>query len=115
MKDKDCFRGFIQLSRAWYGETSLRCRSDINDEITFGYYYSDRSTAGEISVGWLCLIDKPTPLIRIYSDAWSALSEMKDLIDLLAQHDNEDPTPEQFCEYLKQCGFKDMTEEKREK
>lgn len=113
MKNHDKhFKGFVQLSRAWYGEANLTHKSEVKDEVTFGYYSPDGGTSGEMSVRWIRLEGRFVPELKIFSDAWSALSNMHDLIDFLGEHDDEDPTPEEFCEYLKQCGFIDKTEEK---
>jgi hypothetical protein len=104
-------KGFTQLSRAWYGKAGLDI--DTIDRVTFGYYSPQgEGTSGEISVRWTWLNNEVIPEIKIYSDAWSALSNFHDLIDLLGKHDNEDPSPDKFCEYLKECGFTDLTEEK---
>lgn len=105
------YKGFVQLSRAWYGDANLTNKSEVKDRVTFGFYSIDGGTSGEISVEWIDLNDKFVPKIEIFSDAWSALSYMHNLIDLLGKHDNEDSTPEEFCKYLLQCGFKDRTPE----
>lgn len=111
-KHEGDFKGFVQLSRAWYGDANLRYQKDIKDEVSFGYYSPEGGTSGEMVVKWVWLAGKFVPKLSVFSDAWSALSQMHDLIDLLGIHDNEDPTPEEFCTYLLSCGFIDKTEEK---
>ena len=110
-KHEGDFKGFTQLSRAWYAEANLTIRKEIKDEVTFGYYCQDGGTSGEMSVRWISLKGGFVPRLEIFSDAWSSLAHMHDLIDLLGLHDDEDPTPEEFCQYLLECGFKDMTQE----
>lgn len=105
-------KGFTQLSRAWYGKYTLNS-ADYTDSITFGFYSPEGGATGEMTVEWICLDGKIIPEISIFNDAWSALSQVHDLIDLLGRHDGEDSTPEQFCEFLKECGFVDMTETDR--
>jgi hypothetical protein len=102
-------RGFVQLSKAYYGANLLR-DFQIKDEVTFGFFSPEGGTTGEMTVAWKSLCGKIVPELTIFSDAWSALSNFHDLIDLLGQHDNEDPSPGKFCKYLLQCGFVDMTQ-----
>ncbi|KFX56134.1 hypothetical protein FDC50_10245 [Clostridium botulinum] len=111
MKNKHAgmIKGFTQLSKAWYGEPSLR-GADYIDSVHFGFYGTEGGTTGEVSVKWINLSGKIVPQLTIFSDTWSALSQFHDLIDLLGKHDNEDPTPEQFCKFLLHCGFVDRTE-----
>lgn len=108
-KHANMTKGFTQLSKAWYGEASLR-NVDYVDEVVFGFYYSDGGTTGEMVVQWINLDGKIVPELTIFSDGWSALAQLHDLIDLLGQHDGEDSTPEQFCKFLLECGFIDKTE-----
>jgi len=102
-------KGFVQLSRAYYGNSSLE-NSEKTDEVSFGLYCPEGGTSGEMVVSWVPLGGKIIPSLKIFSDGWSALSNFHDLIDLLGTHDSEDPSPEEFCEYLLACGFIDRTE-----
>lgn len=111
-KHEGHYKSFTQLSRAWYAEANLR-HANFKDEITFGFYSPDGGTSGEMTVKWIPLSAKYIPELNIFSDAWSALSNFHDLIDKLGEHDDEDPTPEEFCNYLLECGFIDSTETER--
>jgi hypothetical protein len=103
-------KGFTQLSKSCYGETILK-GADYVDSVYFGFYAPGRGgTTGEVLVKWINLGGKIVPQLTVLSDAWSALSQFSELIDLLGQHDSEDPTPEQFCQFLLKCGFVDRTE-----
>lgn len=102
-------KGFTLLSKSWYGEESLN-NCDYVDSVHFGFYGSGGWTSGEMSVKWIKLNGNIVPELTIFSDAWSALSNFHELINLLGEHDSEDSTPKQFCEFLLKCGFIDMTE-----
>ena len=112
-KHEGMVRGFTQLSTTYYGAACLE-NADYIDSVTFGFYSNEGGTTGEIEVKWIVLGGKVTPEITVFSDAWSALSNFHDLIDLLAKHDDEDTTPEEFCKYLLECGFTDMAEKKED-
>lgn len=102
-------KGFYHTSKAFYGESSLK-GAEYKDEVLFGMYEpADGSTTGEMSVTWSYLGKNIVSQLSVYSDAWSALSQFHELIDILGEHDGENPTPEQFCEYLLEAGFIDMT------
>ncbi len=110
---ENTIRGFFQLSRAPYGKVILE-NVDYIDKVTFGLYEPIYGgTSGEMSMQWVKLDGKIVPQLTIFSDAWSALATMHDLIDLLGQHDSEDPSPEEFCNLLRQGGFVDMTKTTR--
>lgn len=109
-KHEGMIKGFTQLSRAWYGKVNLQNANYI-DDVTFGFYAPEGGTTGEMSVRWVYLGGRYVPELTIYSDAWSALANMHDLIDLLGQYDDADSSPEEFCKYLLDCGFQDLTEE----
>ena len=104
----ECKRRFYHLSRAWYGDANLR-GSDIIDEILFGFYHPDGGTTGEMSIKWIDLSGKATPMLVCFDDGWDALNEMIDIIPALAKFDGLDPTPESICELLLLCGFEDAT------
>jgi len=108
-KHDNMVKSFVQLSKAWYGKFNLG-ESDCIDEVTFGFYAPEGETSGEMAMKWIDLSGEIVPKLVVFSDGWSALSNFHDLIDLLGQHDNEDPTPEEFCNLLLQCGFVDKTE-----
>lgn len=103
-------KGFIQLSRAFYGKECLNDLKDITDEVTFGYFYPEGGTEAEMKVKWEKLFGKVIPHLSAYDDSWRMLSQLHDLIDLMGQYNNQNISPEKFCELLKQCGFGDMTE-----
>ncbi len=114
MKDHEGdFKGFIQLSRAWYGDACLSGRREkIVDEVSFGFYSPGGGTSGEMLCCWYQLGNgAPVPRLEAFDDAWHALSLMPDLIARLAEVDERSTTPAEFCRILTECGFVDRTEE----
>ncbi len=106
---------YVLLSEAWYASTSLN-NDDRVDEVMFGFYCPDGGTSGEMGMRWHDLSrsyipgDKCiTPRLEVFSDAWHALAQFKDVIDAMAEVDDVDITPKQFCEILDRCGFVDVT------
>lgn len=100
---------YIHVSEAWYADTSL-ASNDYEDEVTFGFYSPDGGTSGEMGMRWyqLCHDKGLTPRLEVFGDAWHALSCLN-IIDALADLDETDITPKQFCELLDRCGFVDDT------
>mgnify|MGYP001390754306 FL=1 len=96
-------REFYWTNKAWY------CVENKPNEVMFGLFYKDNGTSGEMAMKWQNLSEKDVPQLQVYNDAWSALATFKDVLDKLAEHDDEDITPEEFIAILKECGFKDRT------
>lgn len=107
-KQEGMIKGFSQLSRTKDAETNLK-NANYVDEITFGFYSPEGDTTGEMSIEWIYLDGKIVPRLIVYSDAWNALAQFHNLINLLGEHDGEDSTPEEFCKYLLESGFIDIT------
>ena len=103
-------KGFVHLARSWYSSSAARC-GGIVDEVMFGFYYEDGGTSGEIAMTWDKLGGKIVPQLQVYDDAWNALGEFKDVIDMMAEVDGENIPPNKFCEILLACGFQDDTQE----
>jgi len=102
-------RGFYWTTKAWYGENKDYRR------IGFGLFGKEgNSTIGEMSMKWhdlkYGLKDKSVPRLDVFNDAWFALSTFQDLLEVLAEVDEEDITEERFVDILLDCGFEDLTE-----
>jgi hypothetical protein len=109
MKDHSgCERGFHHVSKAWYGKTALQNSEEI-DEVMVGFYHPEGGTTGEFGVRWLPLDGDITPKLEVFNDAWHALYQFQDLLGALAELDEKDITPAQFCELLLSFGIKDLT------
>lgn len=102
---KNRIKGFIQYSRMNY-KNNLKNTNYI-DKITFGFCDN-----GKIEMEWIESRNKIVPQLIISSDAWKTLSNFHNFIDLLSLHNNEDFSPKEFCEFLLQCGFTDLSDEK---
>lgn len=90
--------------------------ADYVDEVMFGFYPPDGGTSGEMGMRWhdlsraYILGDKHiVPRLEVFCDAWHALAQFKDVIDALAEVDDQDITPKEFCQILDRCGFVDAT------
>lgn len=109
MRDHDGdLKQFIHAKRAWYADTALQGEGYV-DRVGFGFYSPDGGTSGEMKMAWYKLGGKEVPRLECYNDAWHALAQFKDLIDMLGNVDNVDITPTEFCQILEQCGFTDVT------
>lgn len=108
-------KGFVRLSKAWYGEKLLADHSVI-DDFTIGFYDPDvdGGTTGEFSLVFSTLDSHPVAKLEIFDDAFHALACMPELIVRLAQHDprrgsKEVLTPDLLEEILLELGFVNRT------
>ncbi len=117
MKNFDgCKRGFYHTGAAWYAPSALatqRCSDPAADEIVIGMYHSDGGTMGEFAIRWMTVGHKATPRLEVFNDAWQALAKFPDLLELLANHDGQNITPEKLCTLLVNLGLWDKTERVR--
>lgn len=114
MKDHTgCKRGFTQLSKAWYADANLR-GSDTIDEITMGFYHPEGGTTGEFSIKWKELAGKVPPRLEAFDDGWSALNKFRDVLDKMAEVDDDNITPNEMNKVLIDLGIEDMTPITRE-
>ena len=105
-------RGYFHFRSAWYGKPEY-LQPGVVDVVSFGYYAPDQSGSGELSMAWYLVRDTPTPRLEVFNDGWHALSTFGDLLAILAEHDSENMTPEQFCKQLGSLGFIDLTPRQR--
>ena len=111
-KHEGMIRGFYHLAESWYGEANLINRHDgLVDEVMIGFYGpdGDKGTTGEFSVRWERLRGNLVPKLCVWDDAWEALTHFTDLLAEVAELDNSNPSPNDFCELLKGLGMKDLT------
>lgn len=113
---------YVVLSEAWYGDANLKTpRPETKpylkkvENVMFGFYCPDGGTSGEMAMNWYLLGDDKTAsaCLECWNDAWHTLAQFKDVIDALADVDNEDISPKQFTAILDKCGFVDATPRKR--
>ena len=104
-------RGYYHFSESYYYKACQRLDSD--DEITFGLYYeNDGGTDGEMTVLWQKLGDEFVPELCVFNDAWKILHSFSDLLAEMAEVDDKNISPKEFCKLLDKCGFKDLTKRK---
>ena len=108
VKHEGCERQFIHTGRAWYGESAL-LHQRVIDEIMIGMYHSEGGTSGEFAVRWSELAGRAVPMLCVFDDAWDALQMFRDVLEAMARVDDQNVTPDQFCELLSACGVKDAT------
>lgn len=100
-------RGFHHLSEARYAEAVLE-KKEIEDSVTFGLYYSDGSTAGEMEIEWVKIHGESWAKLKVFSDAFSILNDCIDVIEALKNKENLQP--KEFTLILKDLGFVDLTQ-----
>lgn len=103
-------RGFHQTGAAWYSKILKARGDDVVDEVSIGLYSPDGGTTGEFLIQWIRLAGDYVPQLCAFGDSWDALRQCSDLIDKLAEHDNENMTPLALCALLQECGFEDLTQ-----
>lgn len=106
-KHEGCFRAFIILSEAYYGN-AVRWHNTSIDEILIGMYDPKGGTTGEFFVRWVD-VNGPTPRLEAFNDSWSALQQFTDLLEWMATVDGQRVSPQEFAEKLRQLGIKDET------
>ena len=110
---KDCFRGFYNVRRSWYGSSALPRENGAVDEICFGLPSREGGTAGEMTMQWKRIVgNSDTPILDVLSESFFMYPIFADLWDALAKlaSAHEDFTPVQFEAVLLACGFEDTTE-----
>jgi hypothetical protein len=101
---------FYQLSRAWYGKDYLARVRESDQVLVDDILFKASDCTGECRMAWYDLgLGKPSPKLEIYSDSWEHLAKHSTLFAQLAQHPGIQP--DEFCQFLKERGFRDVTQE----
>lgn len=99
------FRGFYWSTRAYYAKAL-----GYEKSVTFGMYSKSNGTSGEMTMKWVELLGKViTPKLEVFDDSWKVLYSFTDLLEKMAEVDDENISEESFVEMLLSCGFKDLT------
>lgn len=109
--ENDFVRGFHVTAEAWYSKSPSTAPD--KPEIMFGLYAISGGTRGEMSIKWHELAGKSVPRLEVFDDGWKVLYTFADVLEAMANEDNRNITPKQFCDILMRCGFKDLTERDR--
>lgn len=107
-------KGFHQISKAWYGGAILGTSpgKDI-DQIYIGFFSESGLTAGELVIRWASVGGRHVPLLGAFDDAWGVLAQMPELIQMMAEIDGKNVSPDEFAARLVAIGFKDLTQTKK--
>ena len=97
-------RCYIRSSKAWYNNVVEEI------EIMVGIYYDEGGTSGEFRFRWTEIGNKLVPKLVCYDDSWNALSLFRDLLDKMAEIDDENITEPEFSKILDELGIFDKTE-----
>ena len=101
-------KAFVHSTEAWYYD-AIAQDLDWVDEVVVGMFADDGCTSGEFIFRWERLAGSIVVRLYAFNDAWSALRNCSDLIDWMAEVDELNPCPEEFCAALKEMGYKDIT------
>lgn len=82
---------------------------EVLDKIAIGFYSKKGGTTREFSIQWINLLGTKTPRLCAYDDSWDALWNFRDLLEKMADFDDESPTPDEMCKVLLSCGIEDAT------
>ena len=98
-------KGFHATYRAYYAGST----GEDEPEIMIGDYPKGGGTHGEFAIRWKMLGDDWCPYLHAYDDSWKVLSEMQDLMMLLANYNNKSITPDQLIKELIALHYVDLT------
>lgn len=107
-KHENCIKGFSWHSQSWYGP-SQPLEDSIIDQLHIGFFHREGGTTGEFTIAWRNLGPYVTPQLMAFDDGWDALSQMPELIALMANVDNKHISIGRFVENLKILCFEDLT------
>ena len=107
----DCRKGFYHLSKSWYASSVYHEYDEFADEIMIGMYADDGSTAGEFGIRWYEIDPQHghVPRLEAYGVAWHVSAQLYDLLEVMADQNNEKITPDELRELLLSFGYNDLT------
>lgn len=103
-------KAFYVTHKSYYFE---KCNDD-GLEIMIGDYPEGGGTTGEFCIRWCDLGGNLVPQLRAYDDSWRVLSEMQDLLQLLAYNDDKCITPDGLIKELLALKYVDLTSYSKE-
>lgn len=100
------------IDKEYYESTFFRSYTDMRKflhdggyEIMMALHSPSGGVQGEFAMRWSKLGGRLVPQLQAYSDSWIALHCMSDLIEVLAEHDDEDITPDELIQILESLDF----------
>lgn len=102
-------RAYIRSSKAWYS----KALKEESISVSVGMYHPNGGTSGEFQFEWVPLGDKLFAELKACDDGWSALWQFKDLLEKMAEIDDQEIQEQEFCELLDSLGIIDITEYER--
>ena len=80
-----------------------------NDKkIMFGLNERGDGTLGEMAMQWVALGGDCVPQLRVFDDAWATLFTFADLLEKMAEVDDQNISPADFINILKECDFEEI-------
>jgi hypothetical protein len=102
---------FYQLSRSWYGKDYIAYVQEKHPTFADQISFKILGCKGKCVLAFYDFFDpgKLSPRLEIDGDGWEHLAKHPELFAELAQH--PDIQPDEFCQFLKERGFRDVTPE----
>ena len=98
-------RTYYRMSKAYFKEVfqheNIKVALMLQDE--------DESTMAEFEIEWHSLKDKLVPRLQVFDDGWYALLQFQDLLERMAEIDDQTIQEPEFCELLESLGIVDVT------
>lgn len=104
------------IKRCFYDLTEFKHNKDENPTVYFGLYeFNEESGFTEGAIGEMCMEwenlstnstkSKLVPRLKCFDDGWATLVTFSDLLNELAQYDDQCISKEKFIEILFKCNF----------
>jgi hypothetical protein len=92
------FRSYTDMRKFLHG-------SEYEVEIMMALHSPSGGVQGEFAMRWSKLGGRLVPQLQAYSDSWIVLHCMSDFIEVLAEHDDQDITPDELIQILESLDF----------
>ncbi len=101
-------KGFSQYSKAWYSKGQPLANNQI-DKLNISLINEDDVEVSSFIIEWGELSGNVVPRLKVFDDAWRALSLMPELIQYMASIDDCNKPIDDFVKDLIDLGFIDKT------
>jgi hypothetical protein len=103
---RGCKRAYMRLSKEYF---AAKIPAETI-KVMVGWYHKDGGTEGEFEFEWIKLSGELYPRLIAFNDAWAVLWEFKDLLEKMANVDNQKIQEPEFCKLLDSLGIIDITQ-----